>query len=289
MSRSIFAIFLCFLFINASEIAEEGNLRCPGFEYRNRRVDNHTSVDDTHILYVTVPLILGQCSPKHVEIWQKTLVSFSEEDNLFINLRASTEQHSFSVIHYAPVPVDRTCLVKPPYPLERIRSVFTDNYADHAAVVEFINVQTGSYRNLNGSISGFKSYLNELLKDQHRTKISSSNDSESSSKCDRISFESLQQNPLHFIQQYWLKQRPVIVEQFPSIYHGRKGERCSESNDDDYSDVGVDDHGVLDALSAFLDDRVGTKLSPSDNFEGIDNLEEWGMAVTQRVPPEVHI
>jgi hypothetical protein len=70
--------------------------------------------------------------------------------------------------------------------------------------------------------------LNNIKNDLY--KVSSS--SKSPSKCDRISFHSLQKNPQELILKYWLRQQPVIIENFPSL-HNNEDTDSSEKNPND--------------------------------------------------------
>jgi jumonji domain-containing protein 7 len=96
------------------------------------------------------------------------------------------------------------------------------------------------------------------------SQLPSHTDRRSSNACDRIDYAHFKSNSSVFLR-YLLRQEPVVIDHVPIIDH--------------------DD--LLTSLREIQLAKVGVKLSPDREFEGIDLLTNWGMASTQFVPREV--
>ena len=79
-----------------------------------------------------------------------------------------------------------------------------------------------------------------------------------------MSFDEFVTSPAAFLP-FWLQQKPVVIENVPVINH----------------------NAILNALSNLKGHRMGVKLSPTRDFEGIDKLQNWAMSSSQYVPREV--
>jgi hypothetical protein len=208
----LLSFFCCQGFINdCTRSTEDTAPQCTGFEVFHQPHSNC----DKHLVYITAALLSDICSPNHVDIWKQIKNALADENNVEIILRSCQhEACNFSVTHYEPVPNDRVCLIKSPYPLSRVRSVLEGDDTDVSAVLDFINTHTKSNRHLNGTNTRYGTFLNNIKNDLYKVPSSSKSPS-----CDRISFQSLQLDPQEFILKYWLRQQPVIIENFPSIHN----------------------------------------------------------------------
>jgi len=79
-----------------------------------------------------------------------------------------------------------------------------------------------------------------------------------------------------FINQYWLPQKPVIITNYP--VHTQSSSSPSSKM------LAHDMDGVLAALLSVGHKEFGVKLSPSRDFEGIDDLLHWTTSSSQSVP-----
>lgn len=196
---------------------------CTGFEI----FDQHCSCDK-HLVYITVPLLSDLCSPSHLDIWKQMQTAFVNESNVEVMLRSCVDVCDFSVTHYEPVSIDRVCLMKPPYSPSRGKHILQGDATNVSSVLAFINTHTTSNRQLNGTKTKYGNFLNDITNNQY--KVPSSPEAVLL-KCDRISFQSLQLDPQEFILKYWIRQQPVIIENFPSI-HDNDGTGSRERNSD---------------------------------------------------------
>ena len=263
--------------------------------------------EDTHDFLIVV-------TSQEDEIVVKELRALFSDDltSQRINVKVihSTDATKRSMIHCAPMKKDRTCLVSPPVEPKRISTSFPKHLPfELSSLAEFINAQAILFRNpVDGSLTSFGSYVERLQSElfsvtQHRE------------ECSRIPYSSIVNDPLVFVQEYWLKQRPVIVEGFPINL-------CQGIHTTNESTSLSSSRCLLELLvSQYAEQSVGVKLSPSTDFEGnsntlppyhhfhflffpppvhihlshflstkfkgIDLLSNWGMANTQDVPPNV--
>ncbi|CAM9422558.1 unnamed protein product [Ectocarpus fasciculatus] len=83
-------------------------------------------------------------------------------------------------------------------------------------------------------------------------------------ECSRVSAEDL--NASHFLKEYMIPQRPVVITEAFSAPPLEQ---------------------IYNILQAHRHTRVGAKLSPNEDFEGIEELSAWQGGEAQRVPPHV--
>lgn len=228
----ILAFLLSLLFSRGFEInclpSEDKDLQCSGFQ---QTIADEQSNCQKHLIYITVPLISSACSPKYVDIFKQMQAAFSGESEITVILRSCPLQLdacNFSVTHYGPVPVDRVCLMKSPHPSSRIRNVLEGDNIDVSGVLNFTNTHTKSNRHLNGTITKYGIFLNDILNNQYKVPILSES---APVKCDRISFETLRIDPLDFILKYFIRQRPVVIQNFPSIHNSDRNTNFDKTYD----------------------------------------------------------
>ena len=183
----------------------------------------------------------------------------------------SCENCKLQLTHFAPIEFDLSCLLSNPSRQNRVQTVYNpsthfnnigNSFIDInsplvESLVDFINQQSNSFRFSNGS-------HNEVGKLLSETELFQTNSLESDT-CRHIDYNELMTNPNVFIEEYWLPQRPVVIENYP---------------------VNISISSISHLLP-FLNSRVGCKLSPSNDYEGIDNLLNWGMSSMQYVPRKV--
>lgn len=190
------------------------------------------------------------------------------------------------VVHWAPVSHDRTCLVPPPSPPERPTppAIFVGDLSDTTVLLRWVNEQANLFRGPDGSLTEAGLLLSHASANLYEVPAAphagAGNAAVASvTLCDRVPFSELTE--ARFFEQYLLRQRPVVVTGFPARALEQDGEEEEEEEEEGTSSP------VLKALRPFLSLRVGTKLSPSVAFEGVEPLHLWGMADEQRVPPDV--
>lgn len=172
----------------------------------------------------------------------------------------------FGVTHFSPIVHDLSCLVPPPSPPDREQEVYSGS-RDLESILNFINLKTEKFLSVSGdhtNVGKNVDYITDnLFKVHGRSRIAE--------KCARIDFYDL--NASHFAREYWFKQRPLVIENFPT--------RVTPQS------LHSDRSSIMNILQSFYHAKVGVKLSPSREFEGIDSLLHWGMSSSQFVPPTV--
>ena len=175
-----------------------------------------------------------------------------------VNVIHSTNATKRSMIHCAPLKKDRTCLVSPPVEPSRMSTTFPEHLPfELSSLAEFVNAQAHLFRNpVDGTFTSFGSYVERLQRELFVV-------TQPREECRKIPYSSIVNDPLLFVQEYWLKQRPVIVEGFPlTLCQGipMTNEATSFSSSS---------RCLLELLlKQYAEKSVGVKLSPSTDFEG---------------------
>lgn len=206
---------------------------------------------------------------KHFEYICNVTFKQDAQDICFNYIHSNSPIIGTTITHYSPIPVDYSCLLSPPLSPDRIITFYqqpnnNNNNTNNdlitlESIIEFINIHTDKYRQPNGMISDIGVHIQTL----ENSLYSLTNDS----TCEYIHINELDLKT--FINSFLLRQKPVVIRGFDQVSHKK------DSND------------VFASLLKHLDDRVGVKLSPSSQFEGIDDLANWGMASSQIIPPQV--
>ena len=181
------------------------------------------------------------------------------------------------VEHIEPNLIDRSCLLEAPFQPEEkstnltleTSSVDDSNFASFfAKIVNFIERKAGLFLDDDGKPSSFQEKLDEVnlykTRDAESERLNSLHvPSEAiDKKCRRINLANF--SLAEFVNDFWLRQQPVIFENFTNI-----------------ADENMD---IVDRFSPLYEKEVGVKLSPSIDFEGVDNVSHWEMAATQKIP-----
>jgi hypothetical protein len=173
------------------------------------------------------------------------------------------------IVYYAPIKHDRSCLLPPPAPPQREATEFQADSATE--IVNFISRKARLHRDIHGNMDPFGEYIHTLHNNLFTIPDQSSTIPRSYVQCETIDYHDMMVTNTStntFIQDYWLRQRPVIINNFPSAMQDR-------------------DASIQTLLRRYGSEQVGVKLSPSAEFEGIDNASNWGDFDTQGVPPVV--
>lgn len=223
--------------------------------------------------------------PSDFHIFSFTLrIEYDEDLNTFSNIErmilSCIEQHKceskikiifdscslcqFKLVHLNPIYIDRSCLIPPTYPAVRTRDQYFGP-VDIEKILQYINFQSHSYLEMDGNLSAVGNFLWHA---KHNQFVISSKKKQM--LCDRISLEDILRNSSLFIHNYWIKQRPVVIDKITST-KGKKGV----------------ERDMLAILSQFLNLQVGVKLSPSREFEGVESLSNWDQDIDQVIPSEV--
>jgi jumonji domain-containing protein 7 len=185
----------------------------------------------------------------------------------------------FAVHHFAPVSVNRECLVSPPsfdsddedrgYERPHVLHSYDINSwgtGNQTAIVEEVleygNLRTQSFVSLDGSLSALGTYIDNLADNMFRVPHTESN--RIKRECSRIRYSDWRSN-MSLFADFLLRQEPVIIEGVPVIHPS----------------------ALAETLRPLHEHRVSVKLSPDREFEGIDSLVNWGMAGSQYVPREI--
>lgn len=184
------------------------------------------------------------------------------EDNVKFEFIITVSQFS-DIVHLEPIEKDLSCLLLPPSKRDRKEKIYIGDIKLDL-LVNWINSEINSYRLINGELSSLGFHVNNLEKNQFKLSSDDNNDI-SNSKCDRINLNELNSNTSLFYYEYWLKQKPLIIENINLV-----------SSED-----------ILDVLSKYLSTTVGVKLSPSVEYEGVEPLTQWKMSKDQYIPLEV--
>ena len=195
-------------------------------------------------------------------------------------------------VHYAPIMKDRSCLVSIPDSTRRetvlqLHYPFFNTTAIIDSMVDFINREANLFRELDGSLTQLGNILhnNRLYTiPPNLTSIPSTPTNESpanpSASCSTIDYDDILLHPESFLASYWLHQKPVIISNYPIT-------TSTKNNTHPNTYTCNIDAQILQLLKNNGHNKVGCKLAPSNDFEGIDTLLNWGMAGTQQVrsPP----
>jgi jumonji domain-containing protein 7 len=181
------------------------------------------------------------------------------EDNVKFEFIMTISQFD-EIVHLEPIEKDLTCLLLPPSTRNRNENIY---YGDIKLdlLVDWINKEINSFRLINGELSNLGNHFLNIKNNQYFL----SNNNLNNNKCDRITFSDLNSNTSLFYYEYWLKQKPLIIE---NINIGSK-------------------EFILNILSKYLSTIVGVKLSPSIEYEGVEPLTQWKMSKDQYIPFEV--
>ena len=199
-------------------------------------------------------------SPEEEKIVNDLRALFSEDitnQRINVNIIHSTDVTQRTMIHCAPMKKDRTCLVSPPVEPSRISTTFPKHLPFQlSSLAEFVNTQATLFRHpMDGTLTSFGSYVEQLKRELFTI-------TQSREECSKIPFASIVHDPLLFVKEYWLKQRPVIVEGFPLHL-------CEEIHTTNESTSLSSSRCLLELLlSQYGEKSVGVKLSPSTDFEG---------------------
>jgi hypothetical protein len=158
------------------------------------------------------------------------------------------------LVCYEKALIDRTCLMTPTAatPL-RHPVTFTGNVSDMVAVERFILVETEAFMQ--------KVFRDHALPPEVLYTLPPTGHPQA--QCASVDAKSMDFDT--FLNDYWLPQKPVVIR-----------------NVKNFSDV-----NMLRILSQYRGVKVGAKLSPDVEFEGVDSLLRWGMAGEQDVPKQV--
>eukprot|EP01041_Mallomonas_annulata_P007663 gene7664-15684_t len=187
-----------------------------------------------------------------ISIFNSLKTAFAKEPNIRIII-SKCNNCSTSIVHLSPVPHDRSCLLPPPMPPVRIQTTYNGPIG-LMEIMTFINSKTNSFRTPGGDISPLGRWI-------YKTASSLTNAS-SEAVCARIHHSELTSDV--FLSSFWFRQRPLIIEGFP-LPTTSTGTTTSLDKDKD----------VLEVLQSYLDEEVGVKWSPSEEFEGVDLLHNW--------------
>ncbi len=180
--------------------------------------------------------------------------AFSKEPKVDV-IKGSFSTVSPGWIHLSPIPVDRTCLIPPPVsPTRKITSYVHDQH-----LLDFLNNRTGKFVNSDGD----KSVLGKAV-DAAEASMHIFNKENIANECATVDAVDLLMDKDLFLSEYWLKQRPVIIENYLT------------------SQVSVDS-----ILKKHGDIKVGVKFSDSSDFEGIESVNEhWKTQSHEQIIPE---
>ena len=178
-----------------------------------------------------------------------------------------TTNNEIVLVYYAPVSIDRSCLIELPV-LQRKEAIllkFSPHLFDASdlinAIIHAIDKSANLFRLNNGDLSELGKILN------HNTLYYIPESSiDRPLVCPTIDYNHILQNPDIFVSKYWLHQKPVIILNYPILtqYYSRE-------------------EAILELLMRYGGKKVGCKLSPDSDFEGVDSLLNWGMSATQKV------
>ena len=187
----------------------------------------------------------------HQRIFHLKEVTFTHDRDICFIAHHPSETISPQLLHWSPIPRDRSCLVSPPILPDRERTEFQGNW-NLDELVTFINQQTFKFRKHDGTLNLLGEATESRLKQMYRVSF---NDT-----CDRIDISELNQST--FLEKYLTIQRPLVIENF----------------------LNKKNISLLHLLASHLQRKVGVKLSPSSEFEGIDDLSNWGTESSRRIP-----
>lgn len=161
---------------------------------------------------------------------------------------------STQFIYWTPLSRDRSCLVSPPIAPERVQIHYHGdlNLND---LVKFINQKALKFRKLNGTLNLLGEVIESRIRQMYRISVGDT--------CDRIDISEL--NESTYLENYLTIQRPVVIENF----------------------LDLKNLSLLNLLSSHLNQKVGVKLSPSAEFEGIDDLSDWGTEYSRKIPDSI--
>jgi hypothetical protein len=117
-------------------------------------------------------------------------------------------------LNYSGAPLmDRTCLLTPPDRTRRIFSYKGDCSED--SLLEFVNNMTQGFYSLreNSSIARLGNIIEQSIKKSFQIH-------DRDQKCDRVKLSELNQKT--FLNEYILKQKPLVIEDFTSLIHTNK-------------------------------------------------------------------
>lgn len=188
---------------------------------------------------------------------------YRNDDNIFFSIAGSCARDIVcNIDYYEAAALDRHCLLPPPIPPEGRVISYNGSCEDTSSMLKFINNHSKLHRTLTGSNSDVGNLVNKASKNTYMIENSSVD------TCDRISYNQL--NVSHFAEQYWLRQKPLIIENF---YAEAEFQLLQEN--------------IIELLLPFWKQKVDAKFSPNSDFEGIDKLSNWAMGSRQHVPQEV--
>ncbi len=190
---------------------------------------------------------------------------WSDDDKVTITRGAFVGQPD-GWIHLSPVPIDRACLLPPPVPPTRIVTPFSGELK-LSNLVDFANTQAGTFKTSTSGKSSsalgdaVRSAEESLFTIQHNT-------DQESIPCARVHADELLRNPNLFIEEYWMRHKPVIIEGYLKPTSRPLG----------------------DILSHHGGKVMGTKLSDSSDFEGVEAVyPQWSKQAEEMadIPKEV--
>lgn len=231
----------------------------------------------------------------HAGTVQALVNAFKSEESVVFDLRLtgcgvssvaiSGACDQIRMTHTAPEILDRSCLVHAPVKPDRMVTTFNSsctsfddkqrkrqpNSSDRTTsldcMVQFVNNQANIFRLVNGS----QSRAGVVYEKARSVLYDSRTDTDTESvngmvQCAQIDAAALE--PEEFLEQYWLRQRPLVIKNFHNVSVQHRELLLRED-------------------SAHRLQQVGVKLSPSRAFEGIDDLQQWAESATQYIPTEV--
>lgn len=248
----------------------------------------------------------------YMDLLWMILRTFPVETRLLFEVK-QVDALQMKIQYYAPSPRARSCLdhtyrhtpqlrMKPVAGSKSVQDdVFIvnegiDPSVPISSIIEFINIKSNSYRMLNESLSSFGAIIRDQTENLFQINSSesttptlkSTNESHtdtgfgwksgllSPQVCTRIDYEQIKLHPELFINQYWLPQKPVIITNFPAKSVSKTS--CTSS----ISTESV--NSILGDILSVGHKKVGVKLSPTRDFEGVDSLQHWSTSSTQVVP-----
>lgn len=202
--------------------------------------------------------------------WLSTTLSIQSDRQPFSMCRAP-----FCYVHFAPITKDRSCLVSLNVEETRIFTVMPIINVSSSHLLEemvnFTNVKANVFRDINGEANP----PGKLLARNFLFDISVDNQS-----CPWVEYRDVARL---FASEFWLPQRPVVIRNYPIADITTPMETQNGST----STVVNRNAATWKLLQSFGQKKVGVKLSPNNDFEGIDSLLNWKMAATQKVPRNI--
>jgi jumonji domain-containing protein 7 len=249
MIRFIFGILVNFLAVNAYLFQNEKTSHLP--------LDTQLP-DDNHVIRVTI-----NRKDKNEQNIANAIVELKSSLLRTMNITVITNicddrKNScfFQVEYFSPVHIDRSCLLE--NPINQGREYFKyDGHANMTEVFKFLHDRGGFLIDNNGQPSKFGDHVMALENEFFSV------DDDSEKLCPVVEFEDFMNESSNFFKSFWLKQRPVIINSYPTLPPER----------------------LINSLLATIKRKLSVKLSPSIEFEGIDSVENWSSV--QKIPAYV--